>query len=210
MVGFFSRSRRPRRAGGDGMTQVFCANEQSDVDIDLDRWRRLAENVLAAQGVRGAAELSLVFVDEATIAEMNSLHMGKVGATDVLAFPIDAVVVDESAGPGSISRGPDRPPSDADDFPLLLGDVVVCPAVAGRQAPRHAGNFDDEVALLVTHGVLHVLGYDHADVEQRNNMQRVERSLLEQFHWGRSAPINFRIDHPDDDHGAEPSDGALS
>jgi len=198
MVGFLSRQRRSRRIGGDGSIQVFCADEQSDVVIDVDRWRLLTCSVLGAEGVRGAAELSVLFVDEATIAEMNRVHMEKDGATDVLAFPIDAVVVGESPGPGRVSRGPDRPEVDADDHPLLLGDVVVCPAVAAWQAPTHAGNLDDELALLITHGVLHVLGYDHADDDQRIAMQRRETALLEEFHWGRPAPSGFRIDHPED------------
>jgi probable rRNA maturation factor len=198
MVGFLSRQRRSRRVGGEGSIRVFCADEQSEVDLDVERWNRLARNVLAAEGVRGAAELSVFFVDAGTIAEMNRVHMGKDGPTDVLAFPIDAVVVDETPGPGRATRGPDRPDPDADDHPLLLGDVVVCPEVAARQAPSHAGNLDDELALLVTHGVLHVLGYDHADDEQRLAMQRRETTLLEEFHWGRPAPSGFRIDHPED------------
>jgi probable rRNA maturation factor len=198
MVGFFARRARARRVGGDGSVQVFCADEQTDLSVDVDRWRRLAAHVLVAEGVRGAAELSILFVDESTIAEMNKVHMAKDGPTDVLAFPIDSVVVDETPGPGRVSRGPDRPEIDADDHPLLLGDIVVCPSVANRQAPTHAGNIDDELALLVTHGVLHVLGYDHADDDQRIAMQRRETALLEEFHWGRPAPTGFRIDHPED------------
>jgi probable rRNA maturation factor len=198
MVGFFARRARARRVGGDGSVQVFCADEQTDLSLDVDRWRRLAAHVLVAEGVRGAAELSILFVDESTIAEMNKVHMAKDGPTDVLAFPIDSVVVDETPGPGRVSRGPDRPEIDADDHPLLLGDIVVCPSVANRQAPTHAGNIDDELALLVTHGVLHVLGYDHADDDQRIAMQRRETALLEEFHWGRPAPTGFRIDHPED------------
>ncbi len=198
MVGFFARRARARRVGGDGSVQVFCADEQTDLSVDVDRWRRLAAHVLVAEGVRGAAELSILFVDESTIAEMNKVHMAKDGPTDVLAFPIDSVVVDETPGPGRVSRGPDRPEIDADDHPLLLGDIVVCPAVANRQAPTHAGNIDDELALLVTHGVLHVLGYDHGDDDQRIAMQRRETALLEEFHWGRPAPTGFRIDHPED------------
>lgn len=198
MVGFFVRRARARRVGGDGSVQVFCADEQTDLSLDVDRWRRLAAHVLVAEGVRGAAELSILFVDESTIAEMNKVHMAKDGPTDVLAFPIDSVVVDETPGPGRVSRGPDRPEIDADDHPLLLGDIVVCPAVANRQAPTHAGNIDDELALLVTHGVLHVLGYDHGDDDQRIAMQRRETALLEEFHWGRPAPTGFRIDHPED------------
>lgn len=198
MVGFLSRSRRSRRIGGEGSVQVFVADEQSGVAVDLERWRRLALDVLRAEGVRGAAELSLIFVDEATISEMNHVHMGKDSPTDVLAFPIDAVVIDESPGPGRASRGPDREAPDSDDFPLLLGDVVVCPVVAARQAPTHAGTFDDEVALLVTHGVLHVLGYDHADDDERIAMRARETSLLAEHHWHGEVPKDFRIEHPDD------------
>lgn len=198
MVGFLSRSRRSRRIGGEGSVQVFVADEQSGMAVDLERWRRLALDVLRAEGVRGAAELSLIFVDEATISEMNHVHMGKDSPTDVLAFPIDAVVIDESPGPGRASRGPDREAPDGDDFPLLLGDVVVCPVVAARQAPTHAGTFDDEVALLVTHGVLHVLGYDHADDDERIAMRARETSLLAEHHWHGEAPKDFRIEHPDD------------
>lgn len=197
MVGFLSRSRRSRRVGGDGIVQVFCANEQADVEVDVDRWRRLAESVLVDEGVRGAAELSIIFVDRDTIAEMNRVHMGKDAPTDVLSFPIDAVVVDETPGPGRASRGPERIVPDGDDYPLLLGDVVVCPSVAAAQAPTHAGCLDDELALLVTHGVLHVLGYDHADDDERIAMQGREIALLSAHHWQGPAPDGFRIDHVD-------------
>ena len=67
---------------------------------------------------------------------------------------------------------------DPDDLPLLLGDVVICPAVAARNAPEHAGSFDDEIALLVVHGILHLLGLDHADDDERDAMQDRERELL--------------------------------
>ncbi|HEY4608917.1 MAG TPA: rRNA maturation RNase YbeY, partial [Ilumatobacteraceae bacterium] len=93
------------------------------------------------------------------------------------------------------SRGPDRAPPDPADMPLLLGDVVICPAVAARQAPEHAGTVDDELALLVVHGVLHVLGHDHADESERLVMQARERELLEQFVWHGPAPAAFRQEH---------------
>ena len=80
----------------------------------------------------------------------------------------------------------------------MLGDVVICPEVARAQAPSHAGTFDDEIALLVTHGSLHVLGYDHAESDERERMQGREKELLELYHWKSSAPLNFRIDHPED------------
>ena len=69
--------------------------------------------------------------------------------------------------------------------PLLLGDVVVCPAVAERQAPDHGASYDDELALLVVHGVLHVLGHDHAEVDETARMQARERELLGRFHRRR-------------------------
>ena len=197
-MGLFTKRRGPRRVGGDGEVQVFCADEQADISIDIDRWQRLAADVLRSEGVKGACELSLLFVDVSVIAELNRVHMGKSGPTDVLSFPIDAVLVDDSPGPGHATRGPDRPQPDSDDHPLLLGDVVLCPAVARDQAPQHAGSVDDEIALLVTHGVLHVLGYDHAEEADKVRMQSRERELLETHHWKGSAPLNFRIDHRDE------------
>jgi probable rRNA maturation factor len=74
---------------------------------------------------------------------------------------------------------------DMGDPPLLLGDVVICPQVAAKNAPTHAGTYDDELALLVVHGVLHVLGLDHADPDEEREMQAKERSLLERFHKPR-------------------------
>ncbi len=171
---------------------MICIDEQTDVPIDLARWRSLALAALLDEGVRGLTELSLLFVDAADIAELNHVHMGVDGPTDVLAFPIDAnelVVLVDASGP---SRGPGRAPVDPSDFPLLLGDVVVCPAVAAEQAPEHAGTLDDELALLVVHGVLHVLGHDHAEPEETVTMRRREREILERHHWHGPAPATFR------------------
>jgi probable rRNA maturation factor len=189
-----------RRIGGDGVPEVFCADEQSDVELDGERWAALAEATLAAEGVRGAAELSVMFVSEEAIAELNESFMGTPGPTDVLAFPIDGpngmgMEVEVIAGPPGGGRGPDRPPIDLGDLPLLLGDVVVCPAVALRQAATHAGTVDDELALLIVHGVLHVLGYDHAEPEEAVAMRTRERELLEQLFWHGAAPAGFSQEH---------------
>ena len=73
-----------------------------------------------------------------------------------------------------------------------MGDVVICPSVAARQAPTHAGTLDDELALLVVHGILHVLGHDHAEPEETKVMRKRELELLEQLHWGGPAPAGFR------------------
>jgi probable rRNA maturation factor len=161
--------------GEGGEVKVFGADEQHAAPVDVDRWVELARNVLVAEGVDGGAELSLLFVDEPTISGLNRRFMDADGPTDVLAFPIDDPV-DEAAATDAKARG---------SAPLLLGDVVVCPAVAERQAPEHAGSYDDELALLVVHGVLHVLGHDHAGVDEAATMQARERELLQRFHHRR-------------------------
>jgi len=185
-------AKRPK-VGGDTDPEVFCADEQVEVAIDVERWQRLAVSVLRAEGVRGGTELSIFFVDEANMTELNREHMGEADSTDVLSFPIDGgEVVEVIAGPSGGTKGPDRSPVDRGDLPLLLGDVVICPAVAVRQAPLHAGSLDDELALLVTHGVLHVLGWDHSSDEERDRMWTRERELLGAHHWNGPAPAGFR------------------
>jgi probable rRNA maturation factor len=169
---------------------VFGVDEQDDHPVDVARWVRLAEDVLGSERVRRGSELSLLFVDEATMSDLNERHMGKAGPTDVLAFPIDDDALEPGRWPDNGTPGPDRPPTDLGDLPVLLGDVVVCPAVAARQAPEHQGplhdgSVDDEVALLVVHGILHVLGMDHAEPDETAQMQAKERSLLERFHRPR-------------------------
>ena len=185
----------PRRVGGDGEPEVFCADEQTAVRVDLDRWQALATEVLRSEGVRGLAELSLLFISETEICELNEDYMGKEGPTDVLAFPIDAAEAEIVLHNQPPNRGPDRSPPDPGDMPLLLGDVVICPAVAQRQAPEHAGTLDDELALLVVHGLLHVLGYDHHDPAETAVMRARELALLEAHHWAGSAPAGFRQEH---------------
>lgn len=185
----------PRKVGGDGEPEVFCADEQTAVAVDLDRWQRLAQAVLCDEGVRGLAELSVLYVTELEIAELNLDHMGKTGPTDVLAFPIDAAEAEMVPHNQPLNRGPDRPPSDPGDMPLLLGDVVICPAVAQRQAPEHAGTLDDELALLLVHGILHVLGHDHDDDAATAAMRERELQHLRTHHWHGDAPAGFRQGH---------------
>lgn len=168
---------RPRQGPDDGTVTVFVADEQDDQPVDAERWARLGEAVLTTEGVRGEAELSVLFVDEATIAGLNERFMGHTGPTDVLSFPLDGAP--HPAG-GDVVPGP-RPPFE-DDLPLLLGDVVICPAVAARNAPDHAGDYDDELALLLVHGILHVLGHDHATDAERAVMWARERELLTAHH----------------------------
>lgn len=178
--------------GGDGEPEVFCADEQSDVVVDLNRWQTLALDALLTEGVRGLAELSVLFVSETEMTDLNEQYMGKQGPTDVLAFPLDAHDVTQIVNSTASTRGPDRAPVDPGDLPLLLGDVVICPAVAAAQAPSHAGTLDDELALLLVHGILHVLGHDHAEEREAAVMREREVALLELHHWRGPKPAGFR------------------
>lgn len=150
----------PRQAG----IVVEVDDEQADEPLDPARWAALAGRVLEAEGVPGPAEMGLRFVDRAVMAELNEAHLGHEGPTDVLAFPLDGD--DDLAG--------------RDAGPRLVGDVVVCPAVARSNAEAAGGGrtLDDEVALLVVHGVLHLLGHDHALPAEQHRMQSHERRHL--------------------------------
>jgi probable rRNA maturation factor len=171
-----------RRFPEEGAVEVFVADEQSSHPVDGTRWQKLAENVLAAEGLRGDAELSLLFIDELAMTELNKRFMGHDAPTDVLAFPLEDDLVGAGRWPDNGPTGPASNRVEVEEAPLLLGDVVVCPSVAAANAPSHAGTYDDEIALLVVHGILHVLGMDHADADEAATMQAKERSLLERFH----------------------------
>lgn len=153
---------------------VVAVDEQSDVAIDLDRWRTLATVSLQSSGV-DHGELNLIFVDDEAMTELNLAHMGEDRPTDVLSFPLDAA-------------DPDVPDGAPEVGEVLIGDIVVCPAYAARQAPDHAGekghdgSLADELALLIVHGVLHILGHDHAEPEETVRMQACEQELLVAHH----------------------------
>ncbi|MDQ6617831.1 MAG: rRNA maturation RNase YbeY [Actinomycetota bacterium] len=161
--------------------EVFVADEQNDQPVDTMRWVRLAESVLVEEGVPGDAELSMLFVDEAAMTDLNKRFLGKDAPTDVLAFPIDEEPVEGGRSPDSGGTGPGDT-SEPTDMPTVLGDVVICPSVAHRNAPEHAGTYEDEVALLVVHGLLHLLGMDHEDDDEAQAMEEREQALLTKFH----------------------------
>ena len=162
---------------------VLLANRQSDVQLDLTRYRRLVRHVLAAEGVRRDASTAVSFVGCSEMAELNKLHMGHQGPTDVLAFPIDLAPAGGAADHCEVSNAAD--PFDGAAGGVLVGDVVVCPAVAATNAaagenPRrgHDGTVTAELDLLVVHGLLHLLGMDHDKPKHAAAMREREAGHL--------------------------------
>jgi probable rRNA maturation factor len=159
---------------------VFAADEQQDRPVEVARWAHLVRRVLEDRGVKGETEVSLLFVDEATMSSLNQQFLGKSGSTDVLSFPIEDDPVPGGRTPDFGGSGPGASPEPGEL--TLLGDVVVCPAVAGRHAEEHGVPFEDELALLVVHGVLHLLGMDHEEDVEAERMEALERELLGRHH----------------------------
>lgn len=159
---------------------VFCADEQDEQSIDVKRFGELARRVLEAVSLKGDVEVSLLFVDEGSMAELNERFLGEEGPTDVLAFPIEDEPEPAGRSPDEGGTGPGGP-TELDEIPLLLGDVVVCPAVAARNASDHGVGTDNEMELLVVHGILHLLGMDHEDDEEAFLMERRQSDMLARF-----------------------------
>jgi len=157
------RASRPDGLGVEPI-EVAVHDEQFDHPVDVGRWQALVTAALAAEGVRGPGEATVMFVDEPNMSQLNALHMGQAAPTDVLSFPID--------GDDVISGVTHR----------LVGDVVVCPSVAAANAADHAGTYTDEIAVLLVHGVLHLLGHDHAEPADRDRMWARERELIAELH----------------------------
>lgn len=141
---------------------VITSDDQEFTAVDCPRWERLATEVLVAEDVAGPVEVGLGFIGIDAIARLHADHLGGTGPTDVLSFPLD----DE---PGGVPGGQVR----------LLGDVVVCPEVAARQASEAGHAMDDELAVLVVHGVLHLLGFDHAEPTDEALMFARQAELVE-------------------------------
>jgi probable rRNA maturation factor len=164
--------------------EIFVADEQAEVPVDTLRWVRLARMVLEAERddkkMWGDCELSMIFIDETSMADLNERFLGREGPTDVLAFPMDDEVVESGRQPDQGGRGPGAP-AEPGDAPTLIGDVVICPGVAKKQAPEHGASLDEELALLVVHGVLHLLGFDHEEDDEAEAMEQREQELLQQF-----------------------------
>ena len=148
---------------------VFVANE-SGAPVDETNIVALARHVLDTMGVSPLAELSVLAVDEGAMTALHEQYLGLPGPTDVLAFPQDDV----------IAKGV---PEDVEDQPeALLGDVVLCPAYAARSAKQQGHTLAVELDVLLVHGILHLLGYDHAEPEEEREMFEKQRVLLQS--WG--------------------------
>ncbi len=151
---------------------IEVANE-SGVAVDESALASVARHVLAAMRVNPSAELSIMVVTTEVMTELHERWMDEPGPTDVMAFPMDELV-DES-------RRPDAP----EIGPALLGDVVLCPAFAAAQARKAGHGLADELHLLTVHGVLHLLGYDHAEPEQEREMFGLQNALLADWQSAR-------------------------
>ncbi len=144
---------------------VSFADEQDD-PLPAGPLVALAESVLAAERLPADAEVSLLLVSTERIAALNEEHMGRPGPTDVLSFPL------EDLHPGQV------PAMEEGGPPLLLGDVMVCPSVVRANALEWGVPFEDEMALMVVHGMLHLLGYDHQEDSEAERMETREREIL--------------------------------
>ncbi len=136
---------------------------QTQAEIDLASIQDQARFLLDRLRIHPGAELSVVFVDVDTMTDLHVRWMGEPGPTDVLSFPMDELT----------------PPRDDEEPPEgLLGDVVICPEVAQRQAVQAGHEVRLEIGVLLTHGILHLLGYDHAEADEERLMFGLQRRLL--------------------------------
>lgn len=141
-------------------------NNESGVEIDQQRLVALAEFVLRELRINPLAMLSVLLVDEEAMAAYHKQWMGEDGPTDVLSFPMDEL------------RPGDDGVEDDSSVEVVIGDVVLCPQVTIRQAGEHGRSAEQETDYLLTHGILHLLGFDHATVAERTEMFGLKDRLL--------------------------------
>ena len=141
-------------------------NNESAIEIDETVLQRLTDFNLAQLHVSADAEVAIVLVDEGAMEALHVQWMDEPGPTDVLSFPMDEL------RPGTEERP--TPPG-------LLGDIVLCPQVAEAQAQAAGHALMDELILLTTHGLLHLLGYDHAEPEEEREMFGLQKELIQGF-----------------------------
>ena len=142
--------------------QIEVVSHRDPEPLDLGAFERLAAFVLDREDAPQNTELSIAVVDIEEMTELNGTYRGKEGPTDVLSFPCD--------DPCALTEA---------DEPVTLGDVVIAPEIAERQAEEYGHTVEEELNLLLVHGVLHLLGYDHEADDDALAMQARERSMLE-------------------------------
>ncbi|CCH78755.1 putative metalloprotease Bcav_1751 [Nostocoides japonicum T1-X7] len=143
---------------------------ETDVEVDELELVDCARYVLERMHVHPQADLAITLVDEPAMETLHVRWMDLPGPTDVMSFPMD-----------ELRPGTETTPSD----PGMLGDVVLCPTVAARQAAEAGHATEEELLLLTTHGILHLLGFDHAEKEEEKEMFELQRQLLLTFLAGR-------------------------
>ncbi|MHC6230857.1 rRNA maturation RNase YbeY [Arthrobacter sp. MMS24-T111] len=147
-------------------------NNESGVHVEEAELVALSRYIFEQLYIHPQAELSILLVDEPAMEKLHIELMDEPGATDVLSVPMDELT------PGT----PGRPTPQG-----MLGDIAICPQVAKVQAKNAGHSLQDEMLLLTTHGILHLLGYDHAEPEEKAEMFGLQRELLTGF-TGKEAP----------------------
>ena len=143
-------------------------SNESGLDVSEVELVSVAKFVLARMDVNPGAELSMVLLDTAAMADLHMRWMDLPGPTDVMSFPMDELE------PGGRPDAPEPGPS-------MLGDIALCPEFAAEQAAAAGHSLGQELALLTVHGVLHLLGYDHAEPDKEKEMFALQRRLLEEW-----------------------------
>jgi probable rRNA maturation factor len=142
-------------------------SNETEHSVDEARVLRLAGFALDRMKIHPGAELSIMFVDEQAMEALHMQWMDEPGPTDVLSFPMDEL----------------RPGTEHEPTPAgLLGDIVICPAVAIRQAETAGHETMNEILLLTAHGILHLLGFDHVEPDEEKEMFGTQKSILETFY----------------------------
>ncbi len=143
-------------------------SNESGMEISETELISVARFAIARMDVNPAAELSMLLLDSAAMADLHMRWMDLPGPTDVMSFPMDELE------PGGRPDSPEPGPS-------MLGDIVICPEFAAKQAEAAGHSLGQELALLTVHGVLHLLGYDHAEPDEEKEMFALQRELLEEW-----------------------------
>lgn len=141
--------------------EVLISNFQDDVPVNLEKLKKFALFVLSSEGISSVCELSIALMNKDKIRELNLKYRGIDLLTDVLSFPCAGELVAEES--------------------LVLGDVVISPQVVREQAEEFGTTFEEELLLLLAHGILHLLGFDHEKREESKIMQEKEKNLLTNF-----------------------------